>query len=202
MHKYFDNSKLALKGIFLATKNLKFWYFFIPSFLFFGILLDLLSTGTSNISLLFTVSPAHKITLLFNSLLNIFIPTKPFLDQLLLLSLTLLQSLLITLTIVIWQSRNKTKSAKDKITFFERTSLASLLAILGTGCPTCGTSLLAPLLSSLAISYSLASTLPLILSICALGFSLFSLQKIGFEIYAIMVQEKYLKKEQCLGKQF
>ena len=41
--KWCDEWGLALRGILLATRTLRFWAFFIPVFVIFGILLNMLS---------------------------------------------------------------------------------------------------------------------------------------------------------------
>ena len=50
-----DEFVLAGKGILLAAREKRFWYGFVPSFLFFGLLMNLLAGGTAKFELMAAV---------------------------------------------------------------------------------------------------------------------------------------------------
>lgn len=74
--------------------------------------------------------------------------------------------------------------------------IATGLAILGTGCPTCGTSLLAPVLSSFVSSgsYLIAGVISWGLTVAAVVLILFAIKRVGRDTYAIVASERFLQK--------
>ena len=76
--KWCDEFVLAGKGILLATKEKRFWCGFVPAFLFFGLLMNLLSGGTAKFELMSAVGLPGSLKIIGDSLLGIFGFNHPF----------------------------------------------------------------------------------------------------------------------------
>ncbi len=195
--KWLDDFILAGKGILLATKDKRFWYGFIPSFLFFGLLMNLLSSGTSKFDLIFSLGFPHNLKILSESFLGIFGINQIFFDWLPIFFIALLQGTLIGLIVVLWKKKRENNAEN-----LEKAGLITGLIALGAGCPTCGTTLLTPLLGAIFSTGSLAiaGTISIIVTWVAIIIALLSLKRLGLETYVIIVNEKYLKKKEVREK--
>lgn len=195
--KWLDDFVLAGKGILLATKEKRFWYGFIPSFLFFGLLMNLLSSGTSKFSLIFSLGFPHNLKILGESFLAIFGINQIFFDWLPIFFIALLQGTLIGLIVVLWKKKRE-KNAEN----LEKAGLITGLIALGAGCPTCGTTLLTPLLGAIFSTGSLAiaGTISIVVTWVAIIIAIFALKRLGLETYVIIVNEKFLKKKEAREK--
>ena len=195
--KWLDEFVLAGKGILLGTKEKRFWYGFVPSFLFFGFLMNLLSGGTSKFDLMFALGFPSSLKILGESFLGIFGFNLNFLDWLPIFAISLLQGTLIGLIVLLWK-----KKRKENAENLEKAGIITGLIALGAGCPTCGTTLLTPLLGALFSTGGLAITgaISAIVTWLAIIIAILSLKRLGFEIYAIIVNEKYLKKKEAREK--
>ena len=100
--KWLDEFVLAGKGILLATKERKFWYGAIPSFIFFGMLMNLLSGGTSKFELMGTLGFPENLQIIGSSFIAIFGVNQPFLDWLPIFLIAILQAILIGLVVLLW----------------------------------------------------------------------------------------------------
>ena len=80
--KWLDEFVLAGKGILLATHEKRFWYGFVPSFIFFGMLMNLLAGGTSKFELMGALGFPANLQIFGSSFLAIFGINQPFLDWL------------------------------------------------------------------------------------------------------------------------
>lgn len=196
--RWLDEWQIAGAGIVLATKSRKFLLAFVLSFVFFGTLMSLLSSSTAVLGIFWGADIAGKFKIIGDGFLSLFGVGRNFWDWLLTFSITVLQSLLIALVALVW--RKKRRSKKEQIVAtaansdnLQNAGLAAGLAILGSGCPTCGTTLLAPVLGTLfsSSSYALASTISSVLTAAAVIIALFSLKRIGNEAYALIVSERY-----------
>ena len=76
------------------------------------------------------------------------------------------------------------------------------LIALGAGCPTCGTTLLTPLLGALFSTGGLAmvGVISGIVTALAIVIAILSLKRLGEETYVIIVNEKYMRKKEERGK--
>ena len=72
------------------------------------------------------------------------------------------------------------------------------LIALGAGCPTCGTTLITPLIGAFVStgSLSIAATISTIVTILAIIIAILSIKRLGEETYVIIINEKYLKKKE------
>ena len=193
--KWCDEFVLATKGILLATKEKRFWYGFIPSFIFFGMLMNLLAGGFAKFELMGALGFPANLQIILNSFLAIFGFNQPFLDWLPIFAICILQGTLIGLIVLLWnkkreeQSENSSNSAN-----LEKAGIITGLIALGAGCPTCGTTLLTPLLGAIFSTGGLAvtGTISTIVTVLALVIAILSLKRLGVETYVIIINEKYL----------
>ena len=80
--KWLDGFVLAAKGILLATKEKRFWYGFIPSFIFFGMLMNLLNAGLAKFELIRVLGFPKGLRIIGESFLAIFGINQSFFDWL------------------------------------------------------------------------------------------------------------------------
>lgn len=113
--------------------------------------------------------------------------------------ISLLQGILIGLVVFVFKARKKSQEKSKSVSASaQNAGIIAGLAILGSGCPTCGTTLLMPIIVSIAGSSSmaLASTISYALTIASIIIALFAMKKMGFETYAILMDEKYREKKE------
>ncbi|MBQ1298653.1 hypothetical protein IIY24_02350 [Candidatus Saccharibacteria bacterium] len=190
--KWLDGFVLAGKGILLATKEKRFWYGFIPSFIFFGMLMNLLASGTGKFELMGVLGFPENLRILLDSFLSIFGINQPFLDWLPVFAISLLQGILIGLIVLLWNKKREQNSAN-----LEKAGIITGLIALGAGCPTCGTTLLTPLISAIFSTGTLAiaGTISTIVTTLAIIIAILSLKRLGEETYVTIINEKYLKRK-------
>ena len=190
--KWLDEFILAGKGILLATKEKRFWYGFVPAFLFFGFLMNLLSGGFAKFELMSALGFPESLQILGNSFLAIFGVEQPFLDWLPIFAISILQGILIGLIVLLWNKKKSQNSAN-----LEKAGIITGLIALGAGCPTCGTTLLTPLIGAIFSTGGLAITgaISTIITWLAIIIAILSLKRLGEETYVIIVNEKYLAKK-------
>lgn len=199
--KWCDEFVLADNGIVLATKEKRFWAGFIPAFLLFGMLINLLSGGLSKFELMGAVGFSGSLKIIFDAFLGIFGINMIFLEWVPVFFLALLQGVLIGLIVLLWHKKrinnsNETSNSAN----VEKAGIITGLIALGAGCPTCGTTLLTPLLGAIFSTGGLAmvGVLSNIVTCLAILIAILSLKRIGEETYVIIINEKYLKKkEEC-----
>ena len=191
--KWLDGFNLAGKGILMATKERKFWIGFLISFAFFGTLMNLLSGGFSKFSLM-GESFGTAMEILRDAFLAIFGVNQIFFDWLPIFSITVLQSILIGLIVLLWQKKRGQNSAN-----VEKAGIVAGLIALGAGCPTCGTTLLTPLLGTLFSTSGLAMTgaISTAVTVIAIIVAVLAMKRLGEVTYVIIVNERYLKKKEA-----
>lgn len=207
--RFFDEFALAGRGFLLATKTKTFWIPFIITFLVFGTLINLLSSGFVSFQLIGSsigsgdFGAAFKI--IGNAFLGIFGVGRNFVDWILNFALTFLQSVLIALVVFVAKHNKKEKKEKrekgkeDKSSGIESSAIVAGLVVLGSGCPTCGTTLIAPVIGALlsgttgAMSY--AGKISTILNIVAAILAILVFRKLGLQTYAIIKSEHFKEKQ-------
>lgn len=187
--KWCDDWALSVRGILLATKSPRFWAFFVPVFLIFGTLLNLLSGGTAAFSLIGASDFGGALKIIFDGLLGLFGIGKNFLDWLLVFSAALLQATLIGAIAVIWKHNKETSDLQNS-------GIVAGLAILGSGCPTCGTALLTPIIGAIFSggSVAIAGVLSGVVTAAAIIVAVLTLRKVGLDVYAIIISKKVKEK--------
>lgn len=210
VNNFLAECQTAGRGIIMATKNWKFLVVAILSFLVFGTLLSLLSGGTAGFKLLITTG---SLSILGKAFLGLFGVGRTFIDWAVVFFISLLQGVLIGLVALVWKKRKKSakpntksnakaiksgqksqKSAKSTNSDnLQSTGLIAGLAILGTGCPTCGTTLITPVIGAIMGSggLAIAGTISGVLTLLAVIISFFALKRMGNEAYAIMIEEEF-----------
>lgn len=190
--KWLDEFLLASKGILLATKEKRFWYGFVPSFLFFGFLMNILSGGFSKFELMSALGFPASLQILGSSFIAIFGVNQPFLDWLPIFAISILQGTLIGLIVFLWNKKKELNSAN-----LEKAGIITGLIALGAGCPTCGTTLLTPLIGAIFSTSGLAvtGTISTVVTWLAIIIAILSLKRLGLESYATIINEKYLARK-------
>ena len=190
--KWLDGFALAGQGILLATKEKRFWYGSLPSFLFFGFLMNMLSGGLSKFELVRLLGFPDGFRIIWDSFLAIFGINQPFLDWLPIFCIAILQGILIGLIVLLWQKKKTAASANSANV--EKAGIITGLIALGAGCPTCGTTLITPLLGAIfsTSSLSVAGTVSTIVTWLAIIIAILSIKRLGEETYVTIINEKYL----------
>ena len=191
IRKWLDGFSLAGQGILLAARERRFRIAFVITFLFFGTLMNLLAGGFAKFSLMTSFPVAMKI--IGDALLGTFGVNMAVLDWLPIFFIAVLQGILIGLIVVLWKKKQGANSAN-----VEKAGIITGLIALGAGCPTCGTTLLTPLLGALFSTGGLAvtGTISTIVTWVAVIIAILSLRRLGEETYVIIVNERYLKKKE------
>lgn len=191
--KWCDEFVLAGKGILLATKEKRFWYGFVPSYFFFSFLMIFLS-DTAN----FSMASVLGFPFIWEKFLGIFGFHLVFTDWLPIFCISLLQSTLIGLIVLLWhKKRNKSNSTNAEN--LGSAGLITGLIALGAGCPTCGVTLLTPIIGAFASAGTalIVGTVSRIVTLVAIIIAILSLKRLGEEVYVIIVNEKYLAKKKA-----
>ncbi len=211
--KWGDEWKMAGEGVLLATRDWRFLTIFGGSLVVFGTLMTLLSGSAGAIGLFWSVNWTNKLKILSDALLGFFGMGQSFWDWALIFSITVIQSILIGLVALVWRRKRKmVKKTKTKADDFvagvqnadnaQSAGLAAGLAILGSGCPTCGTTLLAPVLGTLFSTggYAIAGMVSGILMILSFIVALVALKKVGREAYMVIKSEEFAQRKEQNGR--
>lgn len=201
LDRWLDEWKMAFTGIALASRSWKFVIVTVTTFLIFGTLMNLLSSSSAALDLFWSTGWVGKLSILKDSFLAIFGVGRSFWDWALIFFITVLQSFLIGLVVLAWQKKRRNKREQLQAEAKNADNLQSAgivagLAVLGSGCPTCGTTLLMPIIGTVfsSSSYALAGAISGILTVAAILLALFTLKRIGREVYAIILSEQYAKE--------
>ena len=188
---------LAGRGILLATRQKKFWYGFLPTFIFFSVLINLLSGGTTKFELMAASGFSGTMKIFGDALLAVVGVNQIFLEWVPTFLLSLLQGTLVGLVVFLWDKKRQKK--EDNSAGVEKAGIITGLVALGAGCPTCGTTLLTPLLGAMFSTGSLAiaGAISTIVTIVAVLIAILSLKKFGVETYVIIINERFLKKHEA-----
>lgn len=198
LKKWLDECKMAVSGIVLATREWKFLLAFLLSFIIFGTFLNLLSGSFAGWDLFWAVNLDGKMRLLGQAFFANFGVGRALLDWAITFVITILQSTLIGLVVLVWQKkrRQKTLAEAKNLNNVSDAGLVTGLAILGSGCPTCGTTLLAPLLGTVLSSggFAIAGIISGLVTIAAIILALFALKRVGKDAYVVIIAERYKKR--------
>lgn len=200
LERWLDECKMALSGIVLATREWKFLVAFAISFIIFGTLMNLLSGSTAALNYFWMTDFFGKLKIIGEGFLAIFGIGRNFWDWIFTFFIVILQSILIGLVVLVWQKRRRHReqiaASVKNASNVQDAGLVAGLAILGSGCPTCGTTLLAPALSAFfsSGSYFLAGLVSGVLTVAAVLLSLFALKRIGKDAYIMITSERYRKR--------
>ena len=228
--KWCDEFVLAAKGILLAMREPRFWCGFVPAFIFFSMLMNLLSGGTTKFELMVATGWSGALEILGSAFLAVFGVNQIFSDWIFIFLIALLQGILIGLIVLLWkkkkqsaknvakngakvetkvEAKDETKGAKEKTKTAEnaketkdeketksqnsenlqKAGLITGLIALGAGCPTCGVTLLTPLLGAIFSTGSLAiaGVISGVVTVLALIIAVLSLKSLGVETYVTII---------------
>ena len=209
--KWLDEFVLAGKGILLATKEKRFWIGFVAAFLFFGTLMNLLAGGLSKFQLMGAVGFGGTLKIIGDALIGVFGINMIFMEWVPVFLIAVLQGALIGLIVLLWNKKRVGSkrgsdvgdadvdgSEKDNSNSanVEKAGIITGLIALGAGCPTCGTTLLTPLIGAIFSTGGLAvaGAISGVVTTAAIAIAVLSLKRIGEEAYVIMVDEKYMRR--------
>ena len=196
IRKWLDGFPLAGRGILLATREKRFVISAIIAFLFFGTLMNLLSAGFSKFQLMAALGFSGSMGIIWDSFIGVFGWNRIFMEWLPVFLLALMQGILIGLIVLLWKKKQGQNSAN-----VQRAGIVTGLIALGAGCPTCGTTLIAPLLGTIFSSgASMVGTVSILITVIAIIIAILSLRRLGEETYVIIVNERYLKKKEECGQ--
>ena len=217
LDKWLDEWKLALMGVGLACQKPKFLIVAGVTFLIFGTLMNLLTNGFASFQLMAAVDWGGKMDILGGAFLAIFGVGRSFLDWVLVFFISLLQGVLVGLVILNWHKKQKNKKAQkqsvekpvdksvqktqvgsvaNNAENVQTAGLAAGLAVLSAGCPTCGTTLLMPVLGAIGSTsgYAIAGAVSGAIFILAIVVALLALKKVGYDTYVIIKSEEYERR--------
>lgn len=187
--------KFAAQGVGLAMREKRFWLVFILTFLVFGILLNLLASGTAGVNLLFRTGFSGFWHFIWKALAATFGVGRDIGDFLLTLAILLLQSTLIATIFVVAKHAKDDKivtaeEAETNRAGAQRSGLVAGLAILGSGCPTCGTAMITPVLGMIFSTggMAMAGLVSGVITGLAIVVAIFSLRTAGIDAYAAILK--------------
>ena len=192
--RWCDEWVLAAKGVVMATKYGRFWAGFVIAFVVFGTLMNLLSGGFAKFELMGALGFPQSLQIIGSAVVGVLGVNMPFLEWLPVFAIAALQGVLIGLIVLLWDKKRSANVAN-----VEKAGIVTGLIALGAGGPTCGTTLLTPLLGAIFStgSFAVAGAVSWVVTALAIVVALFALKRMGLETYAIIVNEKYMaKKEQ------
>ncbi|MBR0488190.1 hypothetical protein IJJ39_00730 [Candidatus Saccharibacteria bacterium] len=205
--RWCDEWVLAAKGILLAGKEKRFWIGFVIAFLFFGTLMNLLSGGFSKFELMGALGFPQNMQIIGSALAGTIGIGMPFLEWLPVFLIAVLQGTLIGLIVLLWDKKRVKSSAEttnvgreqkqeSNAANVEKAGIITGLIALGAGCPTCGTTLLTPLLGAIFStgSFAVAGIISGVVTALAIVIALLSLKRMGEETYVVMINERYIRK--------
>ena len=192
--KWLDEWGLAARGLVLATREKRFWAGFVPAFIFFGWLINMLSNGIGKFAALFQVSFPEAMKIIGENLLAVFGFNQAFLNWLPTFAISILQGILIGMIVLLWHKKREQKN--ENSAGVEKAGIIAGLIALGAGCPTCGTTLITPLLGAVFSAGGLAvtGTVSTIVTWVAIIIAVLALKKLGLENYVIIKNEEYMKR--------
>lgn len=185
-----DETKMAFVGIKMVMKKVGYAVIAIVAFLVFAYILTIFRDGTSTWSLLWSgIGFGDKLSLLGDVWVRVL---KNFTDWwgLVLMLLAALQGLTISLLIFGWRMK---MSSKTTAAGLEAGGVGAAISFLALGCPTCGTTLLAPVLTLVLGSgaVAVAETLGWILVVVAAILLLHAARRLGFGAYVEITARRH-----------
>lgn len=206
--RWCDEWVLAAKGVVMAMRAPRFWAGFLMAFVVFGTLMNLLSGGFSKFELMGAVGFPQSLSIIWSAVVGTIGVGVPFSEWPPVFSIAVLQGVLIGLIVLLWDKKRGERGAADSggardekantnSANVEKAGIITGLIALGAGCPTCGTTLLTPLLGAVFStgSFAVAGVISGVVTALAIIIALLSLKRIGEETYVILVNERYLAKK-------
>ena len=174
-------------------KQPKYLVSFLVSLFVFLYILSFFKDGTGNWLLLCSNLPfADKLGVLGRTAMKIF---ENFTDMygVLIIFMSMLQALTIMLLIFTWKSREKDQAIDGASTG----SIGAIFGFVALGCPTCGLSLLTPLLTAIAGAGAVAAAEGISRTLIILAFALliYTVIKLGYVSFITISTNKIKEKK-------
>lgn len=191
MGKIINSWKASGKGLKTAMSRWQFWAIAIPVTLFFIFLFNLLSSGNNFLQLLIALPFLDKF-IVVGQIYQEFAVNILSLDKILVLIAAFGQGAVVATIVFLWKSR---RELDDKSVL--RSAGASLIALIGAGCPMCGGTILFPILLSIfgAGAAAFLQSVSWVLMALAIVVIVFALKRLGFLCY-MQPKKKSGKKEE------
>jgi hypothetical protein len=189
-----DKTKLACLGTAYVTTKWKYALLSFSISMVFAFILTLTISGNTDWRLLTSsITVIDKLELIGAICIRVF-ANATTLHGFLVLLLAILQGMSIALLTFSYKMHKRVDG--DSLS---STGIASIIAFLGLGCSTCGTSLLMPLINILFTSsaYIIADSISSVMMIVAFVLSFYTIRRLGFTIY---IAESSLRHQIRKGK--
>jgi len=179
MGKIINSWKASVKGLARVAKTWQFWLISIPATLVFIFLFNILASGNNFLQLIIALPFLDKFAVIGQVYQEFFVNLLSF-EKILMLIAAFGQGAIIATIIFLWRSKNK---LDDKAML--GSAGASLIALIGAGCPTCGGTILFPILLSVfgAGVATFFQSISWILMLLAIVVLVFALKRLGFMCY-------------------
>lgn len=153
--------------------------------------MNLLSGGLSKFELMRLQGFLGSLRIIWENFISIFGINQPFFDWLPVFFIAILQGILIGLIVLLWKKKKEQSSAN-----LESAGIITGLIALGAGCPTCGTTLITPLIGAIFStgSLSIAGTISTIVTWLAILIAILSIKRLGEETYVTIINEQFLAR--------
>lgn len=188
-----DRTKFAMVSVGYLLKQPKYLVSFLVSLFVFLYILSFFKDGTGNWLLLCSNLPfADKLGVLGRTAMKIF---ENFTDMygVLIIFMSILQALTIMLLIFTWKNREKDQAIDGASTG----SIGAIFGFVALGCPTCGLSLLTPLLTAIAGAGAVAAAEGISRTLIILAFALliYTVIKLGYVSFITIGTNKIKEKK-------
>lgn len=188
-----DRTKFAMVSVGYLLKQPKYLVSFLVSLFVFLYILSFFKDGTGNWLLLCSNLPfADKLGVLGRTAMKIF---ENFTDMygVLIIFMSILQALTIMLLIFTWKNREKDQAIDGASTG----SIGAIFGFVALGCPTCGLSLLTPLLTAIAGAGAVAAAEGISRTLIILAFALliYTVIKLGYVSFITISTNKIKEKK-------
>jgi uncharacterized membrane protein HdeD (DUF308 family) len=189
---FVDRCKFAVIGYKYLLSRPRYIIAMVISFLIFLYILSQLQNSGANWQLLWSGLDFGTKMQIFGKTLFSMLENFTSLLGVLIVILALMQSLCVAGIVFAIRHRQK----DDALNGASTGSIASILAFITLGCPTCGMTLLTPLLTMIAgtSAVALAEKLGIILSVVAFALLFFTLVQLGYQIFVNVSAERAKEK--------
>lgn len=179
MGKIINSWKSSGKGLRIVVSHWQFWAIAIPVTLVFIFIFNLLSSGNNFLQLLIALPFFDKLSVIGQVYLE-FLYSLLSLEKFLILLASIGQGVVVAMIAFLWKSR---RQFDDKAIL--ESAGASLIALIGAGCPMCGGTILLPILMSIfgAGTFVFLQNISLILMAIAIVIIVFAIKHLGFMCY-------------------
>ncbi len=188
-----DRTKFEMVSIGYLLRQLKYLASFLISLVVFLYILSFFKNGNGNWLLLCSgLDFGAKMEVLGRVAVGI-LDNFTSLYGVLIIFMSLLQALTIMLLIFTWQNREKEQAIDGASTG----SIGAVFGFVALGCPTCGVSLLAPILTAIAGTGAMAAAenISRILTILAFALLIYTVIKLGYISFITISARKYKEKK-------